>query len=454
MHSLRGPPDLPTRPKNHVVASQPALPRHSAQHKGRPCGRHSNGTSLSRVIQPWGPHSSNPGTEGPRPRFSKLRAVVDRIGDVVIDPRGHILQRVRTSRAAGSLRRRLGLVPVGEEARWDGVRTPMQAARALASWGSRACGNEGWALVVGDGGRVSTELEKLLRDAGVDFRTIELDAIPDWSAPPAGLPSIILCVYPDAQRTTATASLLATHADLQGARFEYVSGLEPERSAFTKLDEYRDTWFMSPLLLDQPSPYEIYEESLQHFEQKCGLRDYLDLYQAISHVIRAGTDGDIAEFGSYRGHSGYLIARTLDALASDKRLFMFDTFESFPEERYGVDRFWSRTHDVDFESVRRKFEGIGRVTMVKGDFTETLATSGIERVALAYIDCDSYRATKFLIDALMPSKIVPGGLLVCEDYGHPALLGNRVAVHEALSRHATGFRWFSQFSGLFIVSKP
>lgn len=364
------------------------------------------------------------------------------------------MQLLRNSRVAALLRRRLGRAPVGDLARWHGVADPVKAARALAQWAEQECNGGGWALVVGGNDVADVPVKEQLYRAGVGFQTTDLESLPAWTISSGGLPSIVLCAYPDAQRTMATASIMADHPQLQTVRYEYVSGLEPERSVFAERDEYRDTWFVSPLLLDSPSPYEIYAASLRHFEQKCGLRDYLDLYQALSHVVRAGIDGDIAEFGSYRGHSGYLIARTLDAFGSDKRLFMFDTFESFPEERYGVDRFWSRTHDVDFESVRKKFQGIDRVTMVKGDFTDTLETSGVNRVALAYIDCDSYRATKFLIDALMPTKITPGGLLVCEDYGHPALLGNRVAVHEALSRHPVAFRWFSQFSGLFVLSKP
>jgi predicted O-methyltransferase YrrM len=334
------------------------------------------------------------------------------------------------------------------------VQGAAEAAQALADWAGEACGADEWVLLVGSDGPLSTAVEQLLEKRGLEFRRAQADALPAWTMPAEGLPAIILCAYGDARRTTQVAIVLADHSELQDVRFEYISGLEPERSRFRELDEYRDTWFVSPLLLETRSPYDIYEESLQHFEQKCGLRDYLDLYQALSHVVRAGIDGDIAEFGSYRGHSGYLIARTLDALASDKRLFMFDTFESFPDERYGVDRFWSRTHDVDFEIVRRKFESIGRVTLVKGDFTETLATSDIDRLALAYIDCDSYRATTFLIDALMPEKIAPGGLLVCEDYGHPALLGNRVAVEQTLKRHSVVFRWFSQFSGLYVIAKP
>lgn len=334
------------------------------------------------------------------------------------------------------------------------MRGVKHGALALADWASETCTAGGWVLLVGSDDPLSSAVGDLLTQRGLQFRRTDCKALPTWKTSLEGLPAIVLCTYGDARRTTETAIVLANHAELNGVRFEYVSGLEPERSVFRILDEYPDTWFVSPLLLESRSPYDIYEESLQYFDQKCGLRDFLDLYQALSHVIRERIDGDIAEFGSYRGHSGFLIARTLDSLGSDKRLFMFDTFESFPEERYGVDRFWSRTHDVDFEGVRRRFESIGRVTLVKGDFTETLGISDVKRLALAYIDCDSYRATTFLINALIPSKMSPGGLLVCEDYGHPALLGNRVAVEEASRRHSFAFRWFSQFSGLYIMSMP
>ncbi len=263
----------------------------------------------------------------------------------------------------------------------------------------------------------------------------------------------VMCGYTDPPRMTALARLLANHPVFADARFEYASGLDAEHVVFRSLDEYGDTWFVSPVLLESPSPYDLYEESLTKFEQKCGLRDYLDLYQWLKTVVENDIPGDVAEFGSYKGHSGYLIARTLGALGSAKRLYMFDTFESFPVEPLGVDHFWSETHEVDFEDVRTKLAPFSNVQLVKGDFTETLASTATGPLALAYIDCDSYRATRFLFDALLPDGISAGGLLICEDYGHPALLGNRAAVHESLDGRPGLLRFFSQFSGLYITVK-
>ena len=166
-----------------------------------------------------------------------------------------------------------------------------------------------------------------------------------------------------------------------------------------------------------------------------------------------GVPGDIAEFGSYQGHSGWLIARTLQALGSDKRVYLFDTFDEFPREPLGIDHFWNRTHGVDFAQVQARFAGLERVVFVRGDFTRTLPDSGLKQVALAHIDCDSYRATRFLIDTLFARHLSTGGLLICEDYGHPALLGARAAVHESVAHLPRHMPFYSQFSGLYAVLK-
>jgi hypothetical protein len=369
------------------------------------------------------------------------------------------------ARLSGHLRRgtlgerlwtRLGRTSERFRVRWLGAESVQQAVRALADWGRLVLADgppEGWLLSLGDGGDYHERLNGRLASLHLPFKAYSLENVLAWDEPRIRDLQGIICGYADARRMTHAVRALATHPVLSRIPFEYAAGLDREKQMFALRDEYADTYFVAPALLDSPTPYELYEESLQHFEQKCGLRDYLDLYQVIRYVVESRVPGDIAEFGSYRGHSGYLIARTLAALGSDKRLYMFDTFESFPEEPYGMDHFWSRSHHVDFDDVRCKFQRFPRVELVKGDFTQTLPPSGLTGLALAYIDCDSYRATRFLIDELWGARLSERGVLVCEDYGHPALLGNRAAVHEELDGRTGGFRFFSQFSGLYIALK-
>jgi hypothetical protein len=371
-----------------------------------------------------------------------------------------LLQKLRPRRLHAAVRRRLGLMPAAEQARWYGADNAEQAVQALTEWARGAVAKAdpaAWVLSLGDNDALHLSLNQSLRRAGVSFRDAGLAQLQRWGEAECRGAVMVLCAYADARRLTATARTLALHPQLGGVPMEYVGGLDPERPLFARRDEYRDTFFVSPVLLDQPSPYEIYEESLLKFEQKCGLRDYLDLYQLLRHIVDNRIPGDIAEFGSYRGHSGWLIARTLRALGDKRRLFMFDMFDTFPEEGLGVDHFWNHSHDVRFEEVRDKLAEFDNVTLVRGDFTKTLPQSEAKRLALGYIDCDSYRATRWLLDTLLGEpagvELSAGGVLACEDYGHPALLGNRAAVHEGLEGRGGGFRFFSQFSGLYIFFK-
>lgn len=349
------------------------------------------------------------------------------------------------------LLRRIRPARVEAKVRWFGADSIREAASGLSARAQAVQGRE--VLVIGDGGKLERELSARLRKSKVVFQVVDLDTACSLGESESECFALILCALSSARGQSRAAALLAAHPVLGQKSFEHAAGLDGSRRIFHALDEYAETDFVSPVLLDDPTPYAIYQESLKYFQQKCGLRDYLDLYQLLKAATDNDVEGDIAEFGSFRGHSGWLISRTLEALGSDKHLFMFDTFESFPSESYGVDHFWSDTHRVDFDEVRAKFEGRTNVTLVKGDFTQTLAQSRVGKLALAYIDCDSYRATRYLLQVLPDTYIAAHGAMVCEDYGHPALLGNRVAVHEVCDSLRGWFRFFSQFSGLYVMVK-
>lgn len=355
-------------------------------------------------------------------------------------------------RAIDALRTRVGRMSRAQQVRWYGARTAGDGQYALVTWGRAALrgapGRE--LLVVGDNDEFRRGLLATLDAAKLPARAAD---IPGLASINAGAVAAVLCAALDEAGQQSIAAAVQAHPGLAQRRFEYVGGLDPAQAQFARQDEYAGTFFVSPSLRDAPGPYAIYQESLQLFEQKCGLRDYLDLYQALSDLVRREVPGDIAEFGSYKGHSGWLIARTLQALGSSKRLWMFDMFESFPEEALGVDQFWSNTHTVDFAEVSRKLAAFPNVTLVRGDFTRTLAESPVRELALAYVDCDSYRATHYLLTTIPDRYLQTGGKLICEDYGHPALLGNRVAVHATMDQRKDFSSYFSQFSGLYIFTK-
>lgn len=265
---------------------------------------------------------------------------------------------------------------------------------------------------------------------------------------------VIALAETSGQNLFPMAKALLENPSARNIPLEYIELSYQENLPLTTHDRYGNGEFVSPLLSRFGSAFfDIYEESLTKFEKKTDIRDYIDLAQSLVSIADRKIPGAVAEFGSFKGHSGYLIRKTLDFLGEDRPLYMFDMFENFPTEEAGIDSFWSLTHHVNFDSVNAKFKEFSNVTLVKGDFVETLDQTPIEDLALIFIDCDAYRSTNYLLEKLWETKLKVGGLAVLEDYGHPQLLGNRLAAHQFFDNRKNSFTWFSQFSGFYQALK-
>lgn len=335
------------------------------------------------------------------------------------------------------------------------AQTPEQAAKVLAELALATRKKGATALLVsGVPGIYLDHLTQHLQKAQATYKIIapnQMSALQDSDL--VGVSCIVLAVL-DSRTQLDLALQLLRNPTAALIPLEYICIPQTEHAPIMQWDRHRDGGFASPLLGKfGQTPYEIYRESLSRFQLKTDIRDYLDFWQLLTSICSRAVPGNIAEFGSFKGHSGYLISRILEHLQSDKTLFMFDMFENFPQEEVGVDRFWSGTHAVDFNEVKKKFADRQNVRLVKGDFSQTLPQTDTGPLALAYIDCDSYRATKYLLEYLWSERIPVGGIVAMEDYGHAALLGNRVAVHEFFDGRRDAYTYFSQFSGFFVAVK-
>lgn len=207
--------------------------------------------------------------------------------------------------------------------------------------------------------------------------------------------------------------------------------------------------YISPIF--QNSTFvQIYDYSLQKCEPKCEYEEAHDLYQML--VQTNAIQGVVAEFGSYRGHSGFIISETLKRLRRSKSVYLCDTFSAFPKEQYAVDKFWSNTHTVNFEKIQQLFQSYPNVTLIRGDFADTINTIHEKKFSLVYVDCDSYRATKLVTEKIYP-KLSIGGVMIYEDYGHAHCLGARYAINEYYTHKKSCQLFFSYFSGFMIVWK-
>jgi hypothetical protein len=174
------------------------------------------------------------------------------------------------------------------------------------------------------------------------------------------------------------------------------------------------------------------------------------LSRGLDHLVQHGIEGDIVECGVWKGGSMLLVARKLARSGDTQRnLFLFDTFEGMSEptkedvsavdksaagvllessDRTAGDNVWcySPLDEVKANLKQSKYP-FERIRFIKGKVEETLPEPSIGPIALLRLDTDWYESTKWELETLY-DKLVPGGVLIIDDYGHWS--GSKKAVDE------------------------
>ena len=146
--------------------------------------------------------------------------------------------------------------------------------------------------------------------------------------------------------------------------------------------------------------------------------------------------GDFAECGVYRGGTALLLSRVLDddrfVTSQAKTLFLFDSFEGLPRKNRSHDNVYGEgTFAIDsVESVKSLLSSFRNFTdFRKGWIPDTFQGLDDRRYAFAHIDVDLYQSALDCCRYFYP-RLVPGGVLVFDDYGFPAARGEKDAVDE------------------------
>jgi O-methyltransferase len=140
-------------------------------------------------------------------------------------------------------------------------------------------------------------------------------------------------------------------------------------------------------------------------------------------LLTAGLPGDLAELGVCRGGAAKLIGH----LQPDARLHLFDTFAGIPEDD-SRGPLTAGTFAGDSPAEVAAFLSNPRAVLHVGKFPAT-APAELE-LRFAHIDMDIYQSTRAAIACLAP-RLVPGGVLLFDDYGWHDCPGVAQAVHEA-----------------------
>ncbi|MFJ8711255.1 TylF/MycF/NovP-related O-methyltransferase [Streptomyces anulatus] len=172
---------------------------------------------------------------------------------------------------------------------------------------------------------------------------------------------------------------------------------------------------------------------------------------ATRHIARHDIPGDIVECGVWRGGSMQACARTLLSVGETERdLYLFDTYEGMTPptaedlrrdgrsaqellDAQGKDRpIWAV---ASLEDVKAGFENVPypkeHVHYVQGRVEDTVPAQAPEQISILRLDTDWYASTKHELEHLY-SRLVPGGVLLIDDYGY--WQGSRQAVDEFLDK--------------------
>lgn len=180
------------------------------------------------------------------------------------------------------------------------------------------------------------------------------------------------------------------------------------------------------------------------------------IFQAIDYLAYRKISGDVVECGVFKGGGAIALIKSLAIFGlTDRKVFLLDTFEGWPEPSaedtdifgqnhkknyhkeietssktscYRLDNFFERTKSAIYENTREFPES--NIIFLKGMVENTLPNDQVGHLCLLRLDTDYYESTKWELQQLYP-QLNDNGILLIDDYGQ--FHGARKAVDEYFS---------------------
>jgi O-methyltransferase len=149
------------------------------------------------------------------------------------------------------------------------------------------------------------------------------------------------------------------------------------------------------------------------------------LVNAFSYAYHEEVGGNYAEFGVFQGRTfveAYRVGKRFPD--EDRRFFAFDSFEGLPEiapidagERWVAGQFAAGLPSFEARLARAKIPR-SKTAVVQGFFDQSLgepAAVALDRIGIAWVDCDLYESTVPVLDYLT-DRLVQGAVLAFDDW--------------------------------------
>ena len=160
-----------------------------------------------------------------------------------------------------------------------------------------------------------------------------------------------------------------------------------------------------------------------------------ELWQLVQKVQSLNTDAAVLEVGVWRGGTAGIMAQQLSNLKSTATLYLADTFTGVAKAGIN-DRLYkggehSDTSQQIVEHVLKNKSEYLHYKILKGIFPEDTAHAikESEEFGLCHIDVDVYESAKDILEWVWV-KLIPGGVVVFDDYGFHSCTGVTKLVDE------------------------
>jgi O-methyltransferase len=157
-----------------------------------------------------------------------------------------------------------------------------------------------------------------------------------------------------------------------------------------------------------------------------------ELWQLVSEAAKLD-GGDLIEVGVWRGGTGALIAKKSQLAGMRSTVYLCDTFRGVVKAGPLDATYTGGEHD---DTTKEAVLGLCRnldvdcVRILEGIFPEDTGESLADhRFCFCHVDVDVYQSAKDIVEWIWP-RLVPGGIIVYDDYGFYTCAGITRFVNE------------------------
>jgi len=144
-------------------------------------------------------------------------------------------------------------------------------------------------------------------------------------------------------------------------------------------------------------------------------------------------EGDVVELGCYLGETSKYISKTLEVANSDKKFYVYDSFEGLPDlSRFEEGTGWKpRTLNTTEEVLKANCElnNVKQPIITKAWFKDIQDNQLPEKISFAFLDGDFYTSIYDSLEKVY-DRVVDGGYILIHDYRRNDLPGVEAAILE------------------------